>query len=312
MDKPTDFVERYTNEFGSTTVDVAQVPQNSDPKDLLFGKPAPPPVDNEPQEEFFKWDAEKEVDGQKGAFYVDVQNNGRTERFWGRTRTEVTKNLAEGKAEANRTLAETRAANKARQPDTKLPYDPITRKQPREPNQQELLQIMELQQSDPIRAQAMAFEIRTGYTMDQVAQSVTISEQTRREIYAATVSGEFCAAHTKDFVPNQANLALVDAWLNERKLPVTRNNLEIAFLDLTENRKLAVPQAVPPAAAAPPVQEFTPPPPPVSPPARPAPGAPANPGSVVTKEEVAAIQGGSLADARSVIQNVFRRNRAAG
>jgi len=298
--KPQDFIERATNDF-APGVDVATVDKNQDPKSLLFGKDVPPPTDAEPQDEFFKWDAEKELDGQKGAFYVDVENNGRTERFWGKTRTEVTKNLAEGKKHANQVLAETKAASRPRQPDMKLPFDPIQRKSPRELTPQEIMALNDL---PPDQAQAKIFEARTGYSMDDVARSIALQEENRQQIYAATVSGEFISSHQIDFVPNQGNMTLIDSWLKDRKLPVTRNNLEIAFLELQDKFTKPVEQA-----AVPPAQEFTPPPPPVSPPTRPAPVASSAPGSILSREQVATIQSGSLSDARSVIQDVFRANR---
>lgn len=303
--KPQDFIERATSDF-PIGVDVASVPQNANPKDLLFGKPPAPPTEAEP-DEFFKWDGEKEVDGQKGAFYVDVENNGRMERFWGKTRTEVTKNLAEGKKNANQALADTRASERPFTPDTKLPYDPIQRKQPRQLTQAEIYQIQQIAESDPVKAQAMAFEASTGLTFEQVAQSVTISEQTRRELYAANVSSAFCARHQKDFVPNQANMTLMDSWLKERQLPVTENNLEGAFRDLSKAEKLAKPAEIVPRET---VQEFTPPQPPVSPPSRPALVNDAPRGGL-SREQAATIQTGSLADARSVIQDVFRQGRGS-
>jgi hypothetical protein len=287
MDKPTDFVERFGNDFGAPGVDVANVPQNQDPKTLLFGAPT---TEVEPQDDTFKWDGEKNV------FYVDVENNGRIERFTGETRTEVTKKLIEGKKAANQALADQRQSNRPRQPDTKLPFDPIQRRQPRELTPQEVMALNDL---PPDAAQAKVFEARTGYTMDEVARSVSLAEEMRLQVHAATVSGEFVSAHSQDFHPSQVNMSLIDSWLKDRKLPVTRNNLEIAFLELGDKLK---PAPVP-------VQEFTPPPPPVSPPSRPAPGAVPAGGNGLSREQVATIQSGSLADARSVIQDAFRQGR---
>jgi hypothetical protein len=300
MTKPADFIERSAGEFEApASVDVASVPANADPKDMLMGK-NPPPTDAEPQgEEFFKWDGETQE------FYVEVDNNGRTERFAGKSRTEVTRNLAEGKKNANQALAERTQSQRTRTPDTKLPYDPIARKQPRQLSQQEVFQINELAQTDPLKAQEMAFEARTGYTFEAVAQSIQFQDENRHKIYAAEVSGDFISAHQKDFHPNPSNMSLIDGWLKERKLPVTRNNLEIAFYELSENGKLTRPQ---PAAVKPPEQEFTPPPPPVSPPSRPAPSATVQQGGL-SREQVATIQTGSLSDARAVIQSAFRRSR---
>jgi hypothetical protein len=294
MDKPADFIERTSKEFEGGGVDVATVAERQDPKTLLFG---PPATEAEP-DEFFKWDAEKELDGQKGAFYVDVENTGRMERFWGRTRTEVAKNLAEGKKHLNKTLAEVREAQKPRQPDTKLPFDPIQRKQPRELTQQESLALQDL---PPAEAQARVFEARTGYTMEDMARSIALQEENRQQIYAATVSGEFVTAHQQDFAATPGNMTRIDAWLKERKLPVTRNNLEIAFMELGE--KLTAPSPATP--------EFTPPPPPVSPPSRPAPGSAQEQRNLLSREQVAAIQSGSLSDARTVIQEAFRANRGS-
>lgn len=290
--KPTDFVERYTKEFDGAGVDVATVPQNQNPKELLFGKDAPP-TEAEPQDDTFKWDEEKKL------FFIDVENGGRTERFSGETRTEVTKKLIAGKAELNRTLAETRAANRQRQPDTKLPFDPIQRKQPRELTPQEVMALNDL---PPDAAQAKVFEARTGYTMDDIARSIALQEESRQQIYAATVSGQFVSAHSQDFHPSQGNMTLIDGWLKDRKLPVTRNNLEIAFIELGEKLNPAPAQAAP-------VQEFVPPPPPVSPPSGSAPRPAQTAANGVSRETVAAIQTGSLSDMRSAIQDEFRRAR---
>lgn len=302
-DKPKDFLERAVGDF-APGVDVATVPKNQDPKDLLFGKDAPPPTEAEPQgDEFFKWDATKELNGQRGAFYVDVPNGNRTERFWGKTRTEVTKNLAEAKKNANQVLIE-RPADRPRTPDMKLPYDPIQRKTPRTLSADEVYRITELAQTDPLKAQEMLFEARTGYTMDQWAQSIAVNEETRFKMYAVEITSDFWSSHQKDCLSNQANTTLIDSWLKDRKLPLTRNNLEIAFLDLKD--KLAKPE---PAVAP---EEFTPPPPPVSPPSGSAPSPERREQNLLSGEEVATIQSGSLEDARSAIQGVFRRNRGRG
>lgn len=302
--KPTDFVEKYSNEFGANTPDVANVPQNADPKSLLFGK-NPPPVEAEPESDFWKWD------GDKQEFFVEVENGGRLERFSGKTRTEAARNLAEGKKNLNAALANERNAAKTLTPDTKLPFDPIQRGQSRTLTAAEVYQISEIAQSDPLRAQEMLFQARTGYTMEQVAASVEMTNSMRQQIYAAEVAGSFVGDHQKDFEASPANMALVEGWLKDRKLPVTRNNLEIAFSDLRGTGKLTSPaQNVPRGTIqteTPLVQEFTPPPPPVSPPTRPAPVVASGPGVQASREEVAAIQSGSLSDARSAIQTVFRR-----
>jgi len=302
--KPQDFIERSTADF-TPGVDIATVPQNQDPKTLLFGQPAVPDTDTEPQDDTFKWD------GEKNEFYVEVPNGGRLERFAGKTRTEVTKNLVAGKASLNETLAETRKNARSITPDTKLPYDPIQRRQARQLNQQEVYQINELQQTDPVKAQEMAFQARTGYTFEEMAKLGEIAEQNRRELYAAQVASDFVGAHRKDFDPIPSNMALVEGWLRDRQLPVTRNNLEIAFNDLRESSKITAPVQASPKNEQPP-QEFTPPPPPVSPPSRPPQGASTVQGSSLSREEVAVIQSGSLNDARSAIQNAFRRNRVGG
>ena len=294
--KPADFIERSTKDF-EAGVDVATVPADAKPEDLLFGK-NPPPTEAEPADDFFKWDEQKQE------FYVEVPNGGRMERFSGKTRTEVSKNLAEGKANANQALAE-KTAPRPRTPDTKLPYDPIARKQPRQLSAQEIYQIEELRQTDPIRAQELAFEARTGYSFDAITKSIELQEANQHKLYAAEVSSNFISRHSKDFVPNQANMGLMDAFLKERKWPVTENNLEIAFYELQD--KLQKPAAAPPP---PPVQEFVPPPPPVSPPSRPAPAATVAPGGL-SREQVAAIQTGSLEDARAAIQTAFRQARGS-
>lgn len=295
--KPADFVEKYSSEFGTNTTDVANVPQNADPKALLFGGNEPPP---DPEDDFWKWDAEKQE------FFVEVENGGRMERFSGKTRTEAAKNLAAGKKSLNQALAEAKAP-KQLTPDTKLPFDPIQRKQPRQLTAQEVYQINEVAQTDPIRAQEMLFEARTGYTMEQVASSVDRIEGLNQKIYASEVAGDFISSHQSDFQPSPANMQLMNTWLNDRKLPVTRNNLEIAFSELRGAGKLAPVQNVP--RETPPNNEFVPPPPPVSPPTRPAPVAPSGQGAQVSREEVAAIQSGSLGDARAAIQGVFSRAR---
>lgn len=298
--KPSDFIERSTRDFNNTTVDVATVSKNADPKDLLFGRPG---TDIEPRDdEFIKWDPAKELDGQKGAFYVDVPNGNRMERFYGKTRTEVTKNLAIAKQNANKALTE-RPAEPTLQPDMKLPYDPVARKAPRQLTPQEVMTINELAQTDPVRAYEMAFEAKTGYSFDMIARGIDGAEQTRHEVYAATCAQDFCNAH-KDFYPIPGNMLLIENWLKDRKLPVTRNNLEIAFRE--QRSKLT---AAPVEAAVEP-HDFSPPPPPVSPPDRPALGEVREQVGAATRDEVAAIQSGSLEDARSAIQNVFRRNRA--
>ncbi len=295
--KPADFIEKSTRDFESG-VDVATVPQNQKPEDLLFGKPAPP-TESEPQDEFFKWDEGKQE------FYVEVPNGGRMERFTGKTRTEVSKNLAEGKANANQALAE-KTATKPRTPDTKLPYDPIARKQPRQLSTQEIYAMNELRETDPVRAQEMAFEARTGYSFDAIAKSIELQESNQHELYAARVSSAFIGRH-KDFLPNPSNMGLMDAFLKERKWPVTENNLEIAFYELQDKLQKPAPIAVVPP---PQPQEFTPPPPPVSPPSRPAPNAKAAQGGL-SREAVAAIQTGSLDEARAAIQTAFRQARGS-
>lgn len=298
--KPIDFVERSTKDFDGTTVDVATIPRNADPKDLLFGKP--PGTEVEPEgEEFFKWDAEKVLDGQKGAFYVDVPNGNRTERFYGKTRTDVTRNLAVAKQNANKIITE-RPADKPLQPDMKLPYDPISRKQPRQLTIQEVNVISELSQTNPDKAMEMAFEARTGYTFDSMARSIEVSEQTRHEVYAAQCANDFVSAH-QDFWPSAGNMLLIENWLKDRKLPVTRNNLEIAYI---EQKAKLTPK--PEAASAP--EEFSPPPPPVSPPERPAMGEVREQEGIATRDEVAVIQNGPLDKSREAILNVFRRSRS--
>jgi hypothetical protein len=323
--RPTDFLENFADrDFkGTVGLDVADVPAGADAKDLLFKEPE---NDGEPQDDTFIFDESEKTVAKHGQpmWYTDVEAGGRTQRFYGKTRTEVAKALVQAQKHATAKIIELQAKPNTPAPppntppidlvpDTKLPYDPIAMQQPRNLSNEEMIAIVELQSSNPEEAQRRLFKAMVGCSPEALGQAVIRLDR----IFANNVANEaafgFQAKHaeTNDWEPTPGNSALVNAYLRDRQWPVTANNLEIAFQDLRRQGRLTMPAPdVPEPAAAPPnslVEEVDPPPPPVVVPSGSAP----SPGTERTvrtaREEAASLQEMPLADMRSMIVDRLRQ-----
>lgn len=341
-EKPKDFLENFADrDFRNTSsVDVATVTKDANKDDLLFGKKpdpnAPPANDGEPEDDTFKWDESEAVVKKygQGMWYTDVvvgaPPNARTFRYWGKTRTEVTQALIKAQANAVPLIEDLRKkvvtmptpaapAPTNLTPDTKLPYDPVARRSPRELTQEEILNLQELEQSNPLKAYRIKFEALTGYTPEGFAEVTSRSDNMYARRIADEAAFAFQANHaeTGDWEPTPGNTALIDAYLKERKWPVTSNNLEIAFQDLKRQGKLVMPAPEAPENPAAPenaasiVEEVPPPPPPVSPPAGSAPNRAPRQEADLLREAAAGLRDMPLDEARSSLTDAFRRQRGA-
>jgi hypothetical protein len=329
--KPADWLQKFSDrDFASaSSVDVATVPSKADPKDLLFGKDGKPaPVDDEPQDETFKWDETEPIVKKygQGMWYTDVVVGQKVYRYWGKTRTEVTKQLIQAQQHATQKIEEQKAkliempprtaAPSNLTPDTKLPYDPIAISPARELTEAEIVSVQELWQSNPSKAQRIIFQAMMGCTPEAISQAILRMDNMFARRIADEAAFTFQGNHSEDWEPTPGNTALIDAYLKERKWPVTANNLEIAFQDLKAQGKLVMPKPeVPETPTAEPVvpqvEEFTPPPPPVSIPASSAPSRPVKQEADLLKEAAAGLREMPLDEARSSLTDAFRRQRGA-
>lgn len=360
--KPSDFLQRMTDRDFPTVagVDVATVPKDKKPDELLFGDGANrPPAggggggEEEEDGGFFVWTEEAEVvermkkKGMKpgvnpdtnaeGFWYHDVVAGGRTQRYYGATRTQVSKALSQ--AQANATIAindfkkkQTNnpppSDNRQQVPsnyddkpwDTKLPYEPVQFAPARSLSDAEVTAILELNQTNPMEAERRMFTAMMGCTPQQL-QAVLIRMDT---MYATQVANsaalEFQANHVDDWDPTPANQRAMSAYLNSRNLPVTLVNLEKAFTDLMALGKLTRPKTdeelhTPPASVTTSqvteVEEVAPPPPHESVQHRPAPGTGTERTTQQTdREAVANLTSMPLADMRDTIQSAMKQHRA--
>jgi hypothetical protein len=336
--KPRDFLENFaTRDFGDgNQVDVASVPANADAEALLFRQNggAPAPGDEEETDDTFIWDESDAVKQKYGQpmWRTDLELDGRVQRYWGKTRTEVAKALKQAYINVNkavqdrdRRLAEAAKnppanPNPNRVPDTKLPFDPIARKSPRQLSEQEVLQLQEMESVDPARAFRIKMEATTGYSPEGLALAVDRVNNAEVNRIANEAAYEFHANHSEDWLESKSNTAAISAYLKERNWPVTLNNLEIAFHDLAYVQKklsMPVPEApeAPPAAAAPAapplVEDFTPPPPPVSLPSASAPGRVQKSEADLVREAAVGIREMPLDEARASLADAFRKQRGA-
>jgi hypothetical protein len=340
-DKPKDFLERFGDKEFETEggVDVATVPHPNDtlPDRLLRGQPQPP--SGEPEDEgddTFIFDESPEIlEKYKQAMWrTDVKVGEKVFRYWGKTRTEVTKALIKAQQNASAELENRRqrieelsrtapspAAPSTRTPDTKLPYDPVARKAPRKLSDTEILRLEELRQSDPVEYQRIIFEATTGYSVEAFAEVASRVDNAAARRIADEAAFQFQANHADDWEATPGNTAIMDAYLKERKWPVTLNNLEIAFADLVAQRRLVMPApeqepipapapAVPPANAAPLVEEVPPPPPPVSPSGGSAPRPAGKTDADMLREEATQLRNLPLDQARERLANGFRQARS--
>jgi len=328
-DKPKDWLERATEGFdGAGGVQTATVQSQADKDALLFGDKNKQPEGEEGDDTFIFDETDETIKKHgQGMWRTDVVVGDKTYRYWGKTRTEVTKALIKAQQNAGVLIAEQKAqitqfsAAPARPsaptnltPDTKLPFDPIARRQPRNLTQAEILQLSELEQSDPVAAQRIKFEAATGLTVEAFGQAIDkVNEIAGRRI-ADEAAFAFQADHADDWLPSPGNTALIDKYLKERGWPVTRNNLEIAFQDLANQRKLAMPVADEPTTV--PVNQqpvleevVVPPPPPVSPPSSAAPRSQAKTEADLVREAAVGIREMPLDEARASLADAFRRQR---
>jgi hypothetical protein len=203
-----------------------------------------------------------------------------------------------------------------------MPYDPIAMSPARQLTEAEVLQINELWQTDPAKAQRIVFQAMSGCTPEAISQAVMRIDSMFARRVADEAASQFQANHaeTNDWDPSPANTALIDKFLKERGWPVTANNLEIAFQNLRAQGKLTMPPPeepetpeapAAPAAAAPTVEEVPPPPPPVSLPASSAPSRPARQEADLLREAAAGLREMPLDEARSSLTDAFRRQRGA-
>ena len=337
-EKPADWLESFaTKTFpgSSASPDVATVTKEADKDALLFG--GKKPGDPEDGDDTFIWDETDEVVKKygQGMWRTDVVvgegANAKTYRYWGKTRTEVTKALIKAQQNAvplieeqKRKLTELSAAppsNGSRpalnlSPDTKLPFDPIPRRAPRQLTQQEILQLQEMEQTDPVQAQRIKFEAATGMTLDAFGMAIDRINSSDARRIADEAAVQFQTEHVDDWDPTPGNTALIDAYLKERKWPVTKNNLEIAFHDLVSQRRLTMPKpepeeitppAVPVAAAL--VEEVSPPPPPTPIPTGGAPRQGQKTEADLVREAAVGIREMPLDEARASLVDAFRRQR---
>jgi len=331
-EKPKDWLERATEGFdGAGGVQTATVQSQADKDALLFGKSKA--GGEEDGDDTFIFDETDEVIKKygQGMWRTDVVvgegANAKTFRYWGKSRTEVTKALIKAQQNAvplieeqKRKLAEVATlpaparSTVTLTPDTRLPFDPIARRAPRTLTDAEILNLEEIRQTDPLKYQRIVFEAATGLTVEAFGQAVDRVNQSDAKRIADEAAFQFQADHEEDWLASPGNTALIDGYLKERKWPVTRNNLEIAFQDLVAQRKLTMP---PPETPEPPpvtpqanlVEEVAPPPPPVSPSSSAAPRSQAKTEADLVREAAVGIREMPLDEARASLADAFRRQR---
>src|SRR5271155_233392 len=178
--KPVDFLERFAGKDfdGDGGVSVATVPSQADPAKLLFQQGGGQPGGEEGDDEILIWDEEPATVAKygQGMFRADVKVGEKIFRYWGKKRIDVMKQLIQAQENPSKKIQEQSAALAAaaanppanhlpnRVPDTKLPFDPIPRRAPRQFTDQEIMGLQEMEQSDPARAFRMKLEAVTGYT----------------------------------------------------------------------------------------------------------------------------------------------------
>jgi hypothetical protein len=330
--KPTDFLEKFADKDfqGTVGLDVADVPQTTDKEGLLFTPNDPPPE----SDDTFTWTEDPKIVEKfgQGMYYSEAKSkSGKTFRYYGKTRTDVTRQLLKAQSHATDKIEEfssrpapttpapyTPPANIV--PDTRLPYDPVPRKSSRQLSQDEIIRLNELQQSDPVQAYRIVFEATTGYTPEGFAEVTSRSDSMYARRIADEAAFQFQANHAEDdsWDPTPGNSALIDAYLKERKWPATLNNFEIAYQDLSRQNRLTKPKPEAADATAPPVSDsasqveeiFEPPPPPVSVPSgsAPSPARERQPGP--SREEAASYQTMPLDQLRSAITDKLRQQRS--
>ena len=106
--KPKDWLERATEGFdGAGGVQTATVQSQADKDALLFGKPKPA-GEEEDGDDTFIFDESDEVVKKygQGMWRTDLQVGERIQRYWGKSRTEVTKALKQAYLNASTHIVE--------------------------------------------------------------------------------------------------------------------------------------------------------------------------------------------------------------
>jgi len=333
-EKPNDWLENFAGrdfENKGGGVDVATVPSNADPSSLLFNQPGNQPSDEEGDDTFI-WDESAEVVKKygQGMWRTDVPVGEKVFRYWGKTRTEVTKQLIQAQQNASKKIQEqTQQLNQNnrqnapagptnRVPDTKLPYDPIPRRATRQLTQDEVLRLQEMEQTDPAQAFRIKLEALTGLSPEGLTQALDKINSAEANRIANEAAFQFVANHPDDWYESKANTDLMAQFLKERNWPATLNNFEMAFYELAyvqkrltmpppeESEPPVTPPAMPPAAT---VEEFTPPPPPVSIPSGSAPSRVQKSEADLVREAAVGIREMPLDEARASLADAFRKAR---
>lgn len=332
--KPTDFLEKFADKDfeGTVGLDVADVTQKTNPDGLLFTQNEPPPE----SDDTFTWTETPEIVARfgSGMFYAELKTKtGKTFRYYGKTRTDVTRQLMKAQTHASEKIEEITNKPPATAPattqhnnpvplnlvpDTKLPYDPISVQPSRQLTQQEIIEIQEMWSVDPIGAQRKLFVAMAGCTPETLSNALIRLDTMFQRRIADEAAFQFQANHLEDWDPTPGNSALFEAYLRERRWPITLNNMEIAFQDLSRQNRLTkpvpeVPDPPPPAVPDPASQVeeiFEPPPPPVSVPSGSASSPARERAAGPSREEVANYQTMPLDQMRSAITDALRRKQA--
>lgn len=160
--------------------------------------------------------------------------------------------LTEAQRNATLKIQELSAANKPRTrptPDRNKP-DIFTPK-PRTLTDSDKLTLANEIMSDPSTAVTKIFEATVGMSPDQFGKTAEYISKLMQQQQEQSAAEEFIVDHADDFTPSRANSDLLLGLLKNEDLPITRNNLEYAYVTLLESGKMSLPKPIPAEAPAP-------------------------------------------------------------
>jgi hypothetical protein len=168
------------------------------------------------------------------AAYIDMEDGSRPSRFIGQDYKSVADSMMVAYGNATAEMQRQRElARRAMKPDAAPSRMVEQRVAPISAD--EAFQLTD-DIKDPAKFQgaiSRAVEAQIGKPLSQIAAVTSATQETDAEKYYRTEAQAFTAA-TPEYYVDPTNLELLFNWLEKRKLDLTRNNLTLAYLDLSD------------------------------------------------------------------------------
>lgn len=206
---------------------------------------APQPQVNEKPQQEQKPDA-NEPAPQKFRKEIDLGDGSGKQVFEADTQEALIEKLVEAQANATKKIRELNhelKLGKPREPQKRVEKKAI---KPVELSADEQFLIAQNLSTAPVQAFERLFESVTGLKPEDFRRRVETVDALEQALQEQQAAEAFVLDHLEDYHPTAQNFQTIQAYLNKENLAFTRENLEIAFRELSGSGLLTKPSTIPP------------------------------------------------------------------